>query len=221
MRSYFERVAQYSIWMLWALIALGSTLWLLVGSVAYWVRNEWLPADSAGWAQAIGAFVAIVVAIALPYLQSRQQRNDRAEEVLRERLNGMNATYALMLHMERLYARLVNYAKPMPSVFGSSLSGSKSDSLLHELNQAAAMLREIPVTAISSQMVYFIIGLREVANYGEFVSSTLHTPANDSTENILRHKKISSKRELIERWMDELSVLQDDVRVRLGIDISS
>lgn len=198
--------------MLWTLIALGSTLWLLVGSVAYWVRNEWLPADSAGWAQAIGAFVAIVVAIALPYLQSRQQRNDRAEEVLSERLNGMNATYALMTHMKDLYARLEVYAKPVPSLFGISLNGSQSDSLLHELNQAAAMLREIPVTAISSQMVYFIIGLREVANYGEFVSSTLYAAANDSAGNISRHRKISTNRKLIEAWMEELSVLEDDLR---------
>lgn len=212
MRSYFERVAQYSIWMLWALIALGSTLWLLVGSVAYWVRQGWLPADSAGWAQAIGAFVAIVVAIALPYFQSRQQRNDRAEEVLSERLNGMNATYALMSHMEGLYARLEVYAKPVPSLFGVGLNGSQSDSLLHELNQAAAMLREIPVTAISSQMVYFIIGLREVANYGEFVSATLYSPTNDSAGYNSRHKKISHNRKLIETWMEELSALEDQVR---------
>ena len=198
--------------MLWTLIALGSTLWLLVGSVAYWVRNEWLPADSAGWAQAIGAFVAIVVAIALPYLQSRQQRNDRAEEVLSERLNGMNATYALMTHMKDLYARLEVYAKPVPSLFGTSLNGSQSDSLLHELNQAAAMLREMPVTAISSQMVYFIIGLREVANYGEFVSSTFYAAANDSAGNLSRYRKISTNRKLIEAWMEELSVLEDDLR---------
>ena len=212
MRSYFERVAQYSIWMLWALIALGSTLWLLVGSVAYWARQGWLPADSAGWAQAIGAFVAIVVAIALPYFQSRQQRNDRAEEVLSERLNGMNATYALMSHMEGLYARLEVYATPVSSLYGISLKGSQSDSLLHEINQAAAMLREIPVTAISSQMVYFIIGLREVANYGEFVSATLYSPANNSAGNYSRHNKISRNRKLIEKWMEELSALEDEVR---------
>jgi len=213
-RSYFERVAQYSIWMLWALIALGSTLWLLVGAVAYWVRQGWLPADSAGWAQAIGAFVAIVVAIALPYFQSRQQRNDRAAEILSERLNGMNATYALMSHMEGLYARLEVYATPVSSLYGISLKGSQSDSLLHEINQAAAMLREIPVTAISSQMVYFIIGLREVANYGEFVSATLHSPTNDSVSTRSRQDKISRNRQLIEKWMEELSALEDEERIK-------
>ncbi|MBT1262536.1 hypothetical protein KHP07_19380 [Pseudomonas sp. VS40] len=213
-RCFFERIAQYTIWTIWILLVAGSTLWLLVGSVAYWVRNGWLPADSAGWAQAIGAFVAIIVAIALPYFQSRQQRNDRAEETLGERLNGMSATYALMVHMEGLYARLEVYAQPTSSLFGTQLSGSKSDSLLHELNQAAAMLREIPVTAISSQMVYFIIGLREVANYGEFVSATLYDVSREPAINFRRWKKISANRQLIERWMEELDTLETEVRSR-------
>lgn len=213
-RSFFERIAQYSIWTIWVLLVLGSTLWLLVGSVAYWVRNGWLPADSAGWAQAIGAFVAIVVAIALPYFQSRQQRNDRAEENLSERLNGMNATYALMTHMEGLYARLEVYTQPISSLFGNQVRGSKSDSLLHELNQAAAMLREIPVTAISSQMVYFIIGLREVANYGEFVSATIFGASLDQTVNFRRQRKIKANRQLIERWMSELDALENEARSR-------
>ncbi|UXZ20688.1 hypothetical protein KZH41_19415 [Pseudomonas sp. YeP6b] len=213
-RYFFERIAQYTIWTIWILLVAGSTLWLLVGSVAYWVRNGWLPADSAGWAQAIGAFVAIIVAIALPYFQSRQQRNDRAEETLSERLNGMSATYALMVHMEGLYARLEVYAQPTSSFFGTQLCGSKSDSLLHELNQAAAMLREIPVTAISSQMVYFIIGLREVANYGEFVSATLYDVSPEPAINFRRWKKISANRQLIERWMEELATLETEVRSR-------
>lgn len=213
-RYFFERIAQYTIWTIWILLVAGSALWLLVGSVAYWVRNGWLPADSAGWAQAIGAFVAIIVAIALPYFQSRQQRNDRAEETLGERLNGMSATYALMVHMEGLYARLEVYAQPTSSLFGTQLSGSKSDSLLHELNQAAAMLREIPVTAISSQMVYFIIGLREVANYGEFVSATLYDVSREPVIDFRRWKKISANRQLIERWMEELDTLETEVRSR-------
>lgn len=211
MKSLYERIAQYSIWALWTLIVLSLTIWVLVGSVAYWVRNAWLPADSAGWAQAIGAFVAIVVAIALPYFQSRQQRNDRMQESLSERLNGINATYALMTHMEGLYARLEVYSQPVSSIFGTQLKGSKSDSLLHELKQAAAMLREIPVTAISSQMVYFIIGLREVANYGEFVSSTLYDEAMGVSANYDRQRKISFNRKLIERWMGELSTLEDEI----------
>lgn len=88
---------------------MGATLWLLVGSVAYWVKKGWLPSDSAGWAQAIGAFVAIVVAIALPYFQSRQQLRERRETNQRDRIDSINATYALMDHMESLYKRLCIY----------------------------------------------------------------------------------------------------------------
>lgn len=97
---------------------------------------------------------------------------------------------------------------------GTHIRGEKTDSLLHELNQAAAMLREIPVTAISNQMVIFVIGLREVANFGEFVSQTIHTPLLGVLEIHELRKKVLANRELIERWMNELDEFADEVRRR-------
>lgn len=212
-KQFSERIAQYSVWALWIVLVLGSFLWLLVGSVAYWVRKGLLPADSAGWAQAIGAFVAIVVAIALPYFQSRQQQIERNEAALRERLDGLNATYALMDHMEGLYKRLKIYTAPSNSIFGGQMRGTHEDSLLHELKQAAAMLREIPVTAISNQMVFFVIGLREVANFGEFVTNSIENPVSHRFDILDFRRKIFVNHDLIVRWMKELNDLEAHLKV--------
>jgi len=185
--------------------------WLLVGSVAYWVRKGWLPADSAGWAQAIGAFVAIVIAVALPYFQSRQQQIQRDDAEKRNRLEGINATYALMIHMQGLYDRLGVYAKPVHGITGAYWQREESDSLEHELTQSAAMLREIPVVAISNQMVYFIIGLREVANYAEFVSKALANRSLDTLQIYSIREKILSNIELIKGWLTDLDDLEEEL----------
>lgn len=206
-----ERVTRYSVWALWALLVLGSILWLLVGSVAYWVRNGWLPADSAGWAQAIGAFVAVVVAIALPYFQSRQQQLQRDESEKRNRLEGINATYALMIHMQVLYDRLGKYSTPIYTTNGAYFLKREGDSLLHELTQAAAMLREIPVVAISNQMVYFIIGLREIANYAEFVSVIMEKPSLETLQVINIRNKIIANINLIKGWLADLDDLEEEL----------
>jgi uncharacterized membrane protein YuzA (DUF378 family) len=210
--NFSERIARYSIWLLWGLMAIGAILWLLVGSVAYWVRDGWLPADSAGWVQAIGAFIAIAVAIALPYFQSRQQQTESRAAALRERLDGRNATYALMHHMESLYKRLKVYIRPSYSLFGGPLSGAREDSLLHELKQAASMLREIPVTAISNEMVFFVIGLREVANYGEFVANAIESRTVHQPDWLSYRSKAFANHELLVRWMKELDELEMESR---------
>lgn len=211
-KRFTDRITRYSIWALWSALIMGATLWVLVGSVAYWVKKAWLPSDSAGWAQAIGAFVAIVVAIALPYFQSRQQLRERREINQRDRLDSINATYALMDHMDGLYKRLSVYTEIQSTIMGTRIRGEKTDSLLHELNQAAAMLREIPVTAISNQMVIYVIGLREAANFGEFVSQTIHNPMLGAHEIRELRKKVLANRELIERWMNDLDEFADEVR---------
>lgn len=211
-RKLSDRIAHNSIWALWSVVVLGTTLWMLVGSVAYWVRKGWLPADSAGWAQAMGAFIAIVVAIALPYFQSRNQQRERSNADQRARLDSINAIYALMDHMSGLYKRLSDYTELQETIMGHQMIGEKTDSLLHEVNQAAAMLREIPVTAISNQMVIFVIGLREVANFGEFVSEKINDPRLSRLDIINLREKVLANRGLIKEWMTMLDEMADDVR---------
>ncbi|MBV7489818.1 hypothetical protein [Pseudomonas sp. PDM30] len=79
----FEKMVERTLWVLWFLLMGGAVLWLLVGSVAYWVKHGWLPPDAAGWVQAIGAVLAIAIAVAVPMYQKFHERSVRAEDMKR------------------------------------------------------------------------------------------------------------------------------------------
>jgi len=57
-----QQLMTWSVLALWWFIVGGAGAWLLVGSVAYWVKHGWLPPDTSGWVQAIGSIGAISVA---------------------------------------------------------------------------------------------------------------------------------------------------------------
>ncbi|MDC7825302.1 hypothetical protein PQS90_09080 [Pseudomonas sp. BLCC-B13] len=201
-------MAHYTVWAIWWLFWGGAAVWLLVGSVAYWVQKGWMPADSAGWAQALGSFVAIIVALALPYFQARKQSSDREDDELRKRLEAINAAYALISHFHGLFKRLAVYDTTWPI---DQLFRVKNP-LGHELVQAAAMLREIPVTALSNELVHFMVGLREVANYGEYSGLQLDKLAPGHREFVTIQSQSLANVELLQRWMDELFSLESYVR---------
>lgn len=80
-----EKMVERTLWAVWGLLSCGAVLWLLVGSVAYWVKHGWLPADTSGWVQALGSILAIVGAALFPYWHSRvkeQSETSRTEELL-------------------------------------------------------------------------------------------------------------------------------------------
>ncbi|MDH4550868.1 hypothetical protein [Pseudomonas sp. BN607] len=108
MRNFYlaQNLYRYLTLLMLLLLALSATVWVIVGSVGYWAKLGWIPADGAGWAQAIGAFVAITVAIAVPYHQNYQQRVQRDEADRKARLDGINATLALMNHVKGVTGRL-------------------------------------------------------------------------------------------------------------------
>lgn len=86
-RVVSQKMIEWSLWALWGLLLGGAVLWLLVGSVAYWVRWGWLPADTSGWVQALGTLGAIAVAVAVPIYQRAQDRKERE----RARLEQLSA----------------------------------------------------------------------------------------------------------------------------------
>jgi hypothetical protein len=65
---------------LWGLLIGGAALWVLVGSVSYWVARGWLPNDAADWVQAIGSVVAIVSTGLFFVLDKRHQNSIRRKE---------------------------------------------------------------------------------------------------------------------------------------------
>lgn len=201
-----EKLVRYGLALMWLTGGLSATVWAIVGSVGYWARNGWLPADTAGWAQAIGAIVAILVAIAVPYYQGHLQLRQKEESDRKQRLDGINATYALMSHVSGIYRELIAVLHRNPG-WGSP----RRQSVGHDLKQSAAMLREIPVTALSNEMVHFLVGLREVSNFGEFMGEKLtQFPEPIIALDIV--KRVQANSDLIDRWMAELGALEDDIR---------
>ncbi|HCP6251592.1 hypothetical protein [Pseudomonas aeruginosa] len=206
-----ERMTHFTLWAMWWLIIGSAGMWVLVGSVAFWVKEGWLPPDSAGWAQAIGAFFAVVVALALPYYQNRRQNNDRREDELRKRLEAINAVYALMDHVRELFIRL-SKARSYNEGYLEAVRDGVKDSLGHELVQAAAMIREIPIVSMSNEMVHFVVHLREVVTYGEYAGRVLENLLiRDSELPVLRERGLVNA-DLIKRWMDELDKLEVSIR---------
>lgn len=200
------KVVRYGLTLMWVLAGLSAVVWVIVGSVGYWARNGWLPADTAGWAQAIGAIVAILVAIAVPYYQGHLQLKQKEEVERRQRLDGINATYALMCHVSGTYRELLAVLHRNPR-----WGDPRRQSAAHDLKQSAAMLREISVTALSNEMVHFLVGLREVSNFGEFMGEKL----SQYPEPIIAldiSKRVQANSDLIDRWMEELGALEDDIR---------
>jgi hypothetical protein len=54
-----------------------AAFWLLAGSIAYWVKLEWLPKDASGWVQAVGSVLAIFVAVIVPAVMKKDERRQR------------------------------------------------------------------------------------------------------------------------------------------------
>ena len=190
------KAVQYLIFSMWALIILSCGSWVLVASVAFFVRRDWLPPDTSGWAQAIGGILAVIVAMAVPLIQNRQQRTQLEKKEHTDRLSSITATLALVEHVRKA---LVDLSVEMS---GFKLQDNRRhierQGAAHNAIQSAAMLREIPVTTFSTEMVKSIIRLREIANYGEYAGTKLtsfgtmtfdstgvHTQLNDNLKDLL------------------------------------
>ncbi|WP_445672656.1 hypothetical protein [Pseudomonas inefficax] len=75
----FNKLIEPTVWAMWAIVVGGAFLWVVVGSIGYFVKESWLPNDTSGWVQAIGAIVAIGIAIWVPYNQRRQEAQERSD----------------------------------------------------------------------------------------------------------------------------------------------
>ncbi|WP_438301638.1 hypothetical protein [Pseudomonas sp. NMS19W] len=150
--------------------------------------------------------VAIVVAIAIPYYQNYTQQRQREDSALKQRLDGISATYALMNHVAETHKRLVSVF-----LYNRKWADPERQSVSHDLKQSAAMLREIPVTALSNEMVHFLVALREVSNFGEFIAEKL-TQYPEPIILLDVVNKVKANAALIDRWMKELDLLEQDAR---------
>ncbi|WP_422419182.1 hypothetical protein [Pseudomonas sp. GZD-222] len=228
-RTVSVRSSRYALQLIWLSLILGSTSWILVGSVAYWVKNGWLPADTAGWVQALGGLLGLLIAISVPWYQNRQQnlqlrrkekqarkadlkREQRENEIaLQSRLDGLDATRALIEHLSKAQQELLDCYMQLPIAYHVTGDIGVARSAAHNVKQAAEMLRELSVVSLGVEMVHYMVALREVANYGEFSCSQV--------DHFILHKNVSpsitktlqANLRAMREWVAELDEKQVDL----------
>lgn len=162
-----QKMKQWSLWALWCLILGGSTLWLLVGSVAYWVTHGWLPADAAGWAQAIGSVLAVAGAAAFPYMHEAHRKRSRQRE-FRELLHLLVSE---QLEMLKVLDRTILEAR---SDYGErSITGYYRDGLHLKWEPHREALRAIPINELAPVFVHILGELKVSAGFGSALAYAL------------------------------------------------
>ncbi|MFJ7811132.1 hypothetical protein ACIQYQ_09860 [Pseudomonas asiatica] len=201
-------LVRYLLFSIWALLFLSASSWVLVGSVAYWVKHGWLPPDSAGWAQAIGGLLAVAVAIAVPAFQSLSQARQLREKEDTHRLDNIQATRALIEHVMGVQKTLLSSLTTLGIGGGLHDFSHQGRAAAHGAQQAAAMLREMAVVDLSVAMVHFVVGLREVANYGEFAGSQIERFELNRSITPDVPNQLRANISLMKRWVAELDELE-------------
>ena len=90
-----KKMVELTLWAIWLVLFGGAVLWLLVGSVAYWVLHGWLPEAAAGWVQAIGSVLALMAAVGVPAWQRYNADRDKKGADSQQR----KASYLQVMHL--------------------------------------------------------------------------------------------------------------------------
>lgn len=202
-----SKLASYLIISLWAILTLSAVSWILVGSVAWWVKNDWLPKDTSGWAQAIGSLLAVLVAVGAPIYQNHHQRKTREEEYTSKKTDGIYATLALAEHVKELLERmsaLFSITASLSPNFNKNLKIVQNDTV-----SAAVMIREIPITSLTVLMVRYVLRLRELAGLAEASCNNARPSAGwDTWDNATRVDVRAAIKEL-SNIIEELELMLD------------
>lgn len=199
-----QRMIESTLWGIWWLLFVSASVWALVGSGGYWVRTGWIPAEAAVWAQALGSLLAVAVAVAIPAFQVRRQARDRAMERVQQRCADIEAVRALIVYLMKLTKRLESYNQ-RPAVY----TASNQSALSHELRQCGPMVREIPITAFSNELVHIVLGLRAVGVNSEFAADVIERSGFAMNADLTTVKKEAKANiELMSKWQTQLDDLE-------------
>lgn len=144
----WNKLVERTVWALWILIFGGAGFWVIVGSIGYFSKADWLPKDAAGWVQAVGSVAAIIVAALIASQDRRFTRsNIRARErvvirAVEERcVNAFDAINALNY-------RLRNHYRPVTAESPTDVYRSleRTEGVLRDLH--AIDLMSMPTTAV-------------------------------------------------------------------------
>lgn len=205
-------MVERTIWALWWLLFAGASLWLMVGSAAYFVRSGYLPPDTAGWAQALGGFLAVAVAIGVPYFQARQALALREVEGREGRAEDCAAVYSIVSHFQELMRRL-----QLETRFQFAGYVCRDGTLVREMRDAAEMVRSVSVNGFSSHMVFFVLGLRKVAAFFEYAADKLEEAMSPMLlgKPPVDHLRIRAGDELakLETWLTQVGDYEAALRL--------
>jgi membrane protein implicated in regulation of membrane protease activity len=206
MRSQKEWLIEKAVVFLCLLIATAAVLWLLVGSVAYWVKHGWLPADTAGWVQALGALLAVAVAIAVPAWQKRHEGKLARLESRQRRIDCVNAvlslTQDLIGHFE-----VAAHAVLRPA----GLLRDHRPAAVESLARVTKSCIDLDLIAFGNEMVSFVLVIKSAALYAEQVAAQPNHVAVDYLEVAEQYQKrlrgLRAQEDTLIRYFDSLERL--------------
>ena len=134
--NFPAQMIERSMWALWWLLLLAASFWLMVGSVSYWIRHGYLPADASGWVQAMGAIVAIGVAVVIPLYQRAHEQVAREEEKKELEIARAEQLYSLCAEAKDLIGGFDSEAMYADYSVTNAMRRSVLGDLLTRLNEA-------------------------------------------------------------------------------------
>lgn len=141
-------------------------MWLLVGSVAYWVERDVLPDGASGWVQALGALLAVAVAIAVPAWQKQHEMQAAALDDRRKRVDRVHAvlslTQDLLTHFESAERGLRN---------GGTAFEDRRAKAIQLLARTSRSYIDLDLLAFGNEMVSYVLYIKSAALYTDQIAS--------------------------------------------------
>ncbi|MEW5666247.1 hypothetical protein AB1288_07915 [Pseudomonas putida] len=200
MKNQCKELIEPTLLAMWWLTVGGAGLWVVVGSVGYFVRSGWLPSEVSSWVQAIGSIAAILAAIFIASHDSRVRKTAEAEE----KKNAIWRAHKVVADT----LRRVDSACEAASRF--KLDPTLWEFISNDLNQAQQHLKEVISSPGVDSKIYgelfeAMTSVEDVANaLGILSRSDDHRPA--LLENARRAKdRITVSQEILKVWKDTAS----------------
>lgn len=167
----------------------------------------WDSKDAPAWVQAIGSIVAIVIAIAVPYVQRQHALEAQADAEFRVRSDGYFAAISLVEVQIRLLERCeVGWG------WSSSYGLRDPERLVEDLVRNQRQMEGLSIDSLGYEMVCYLLMVKEVAGFGGHFASTLAT-AGQRVSDPLRLLGLEAARHVAElkKARDEIEEMSGDL----------
>ncbi|PAA14433.1 hypothetical protein [Pseudomonas fragi] len=129
----WNKFLEPTVWAVWLLIVGGAGLWVVVGSIGYFIKEGWLTSDASGWVQAVGSIAAILAAVWVAGRDSRER--------------GRSETEAKRAALWRAYATVDDTVRRVESALQAAENMSLDKLVMvyinRDLNQTLQHLKEV------------------------------------------------------------------------------